>query len=92
MMKDMLIKKLEELGNDVIYFGENTRWVAVILNDCEGFYEDWETEERMYDNEELVDAFLAWLRTSSKSVIYGYYDVYEFEDFNVKLGYSSMDI
>ena len=95
-MKNTIIKKLEELGNDVVYFdftdnSERTR-IEVDFNDFVGFDEDWCEVLREFDNPVGVEEFEKFLERNCNSSVEGFYSIYNFDGFYVQVGYTSYDI
>lgn len=89
-MKELVLKKLEELGEDVwVDVDENE--INVTVNDFEGFTEDWEEIHRDYDVD-AVEEFLEWLEEHCLESYGDFYEYYEFDGFTVEIGYRSMDI
>jgi len=64
----------------------------VTLQDFEGFDDKWSEVMRDYENEELVDAFLAALKEQALRCEGDFYYIYYFNGFCVQLGYASYDI
>ena len=95
-MMEKIIAMLEELGADVYYsvrdYEEEGVTLAVTIDDFEGFDEDWSEIMRELDDEEAVDAFLEWLEEHCISHEGDFYTYYQFEGFEVQIGYSSFDI
>ena len=91
MTREMMMEALEALGADVFYSVDEEGF-DVILEDFDGFDDDWSEVFRDYDDEEAVDAFLEMLEAECSSQEGDFYVVYHFEGFDVKLGYASMDV
>jgi hypothetical protein len=86
MTKEEIIKTLEALDADVTYVDYRGT-----LHVC---LEDWGCEgDRDYDDPEAVNDFLLMLdRTSLSYDNEGYYEIYGYDGFRVKLGCASFDI
>ena len=81
MTKEMIIEMLEKLGDDVMFDIDYKGNLEIMINDFEGFDDDWCEVEREYDID-AVDAVLKEIEKSSDS----------FEGFEVCVGYCSFDI
>ena len=64
--------------------------IDVTIQDFEGFDEDW--SEIIVDVDASVEVMEDWLAAHCVSQCHDYYSEYEFEDFTVCVGCSSMDI
>lgn len=92
MTKEQIIEVINSLGEDVTYFYYKGV-LHVTLEDFGGFDENWNEIERDYDNPEAVDNFLTMLEKDSRSYDNdGYYEIYSFDGFDVRLGCASFDI
>ncbi len=90
-MKNIILNKVKELESDIIMFDfDNT--IRLTIDDLEGFDEDWSEVERELENPEGVDKFLEFLSSTCKSMEQDFYTTYNYDDFNVIVGYSSFDI
>lgn len=89
-MKELVLKKLEELGDDV-WVDVSDDEINVIVNDFEGFDEYWSEIHRDYDVD-AVGAFVEWLEEHCLESYGDLYDYYEFDGFVVEVGYRSFDI
>lgn len=93
MSYEMMVAQLEALGHDVYFdFDEESREFDVVIQDWEGFDEDWSEVMRDFDDEDAVDAFEEMLEAEALSVEGDFYRYYDFGDFSVCLGFSSFDI
>lgn len=90
-MKNIILEKLNNLGNDVD-FNEYNGVIEIDFNDFEGFDEDWNEVLRDYDNPSMVSELLDFLSNNCKEVIKDFYTTYIFNDFQVVVGYASYDI
>ncbi len=91
MNREQILEMANALGNDAIVLNL-TDHISVDFNDFEGFDDEWEEIMRDYDDEEAVEAFEEMLRKEALSVEDGFYTVYHFDGFDVKVGYTSYDI
>jgi hypothetical protein len=92
MTKEQIIEVMNSLGEDVTYW-DYDNVLHVTLEDFAGFDENWNEVDRDYDNPEAVNDFLIMLEDSCH--VYdndGLYELYRFDDFDVKLGCASFDI
>ena len=90
-MKNIIIEKINNLGADASY-SEYNNCVEICLNDFVGFDEDWSEISRDYDNPSAVAELLEFLSNNAKEVKEEFYTFYNFDDFNVVVGYASFDI
>lgn len=65
--------------------------ISLTIEDFAGFDEDWCEQFRDYD-EDAVDALLEWLEEHALSMDGDYYTYYQFDGFEVQVGYASYDI
>lgn len=91
MTKEMIIEMLEKLGDDVMFDIDYKGNLKIVINDFEGFDDDWCEIEREYDAD-AVDAVLKEIEKSAVSVDGDFYRYYSFEGFEVCVGYCSFDI
>ena len=89
-MFNLVLEKLEKLGENVEYKVKDTE-IKVVVLDFIGYNDNWEEVYRDYD-EDAVEDFEEWLEDNCVSCQCDYYQYYEFDGFNVEIGYSSMDI
>lgn len=90
-MKNIILEKLNNLGNDVD-FNEYNGVIEIDFNDFCGFDEDWNEVLRDYDNPSMVSELLDFLSNNCKEVVNDFYTTYIFNDFQVIVGYASYDI
>ena len=91
MTKEMIIEMLEKLGEDVMFDIDYEGNFDIVINDFEGFDNDWCEIERKYDKD-AVNAVLKEIEKSAISVDGDFYRYYSFEDFEICVGYASFDI
>lgn len=97
-MKEKVIAMLKDLGNDVIWIDwkypdpDGKTRISVDFDDFDGFDEDWSEEFRDFDDEDKCENFIRFLRKECKSMDEDFYSYYYFEDFYVRVGYTSYDI
>lgn len=92
MTKEMMMKAIEALGNDVSVFEDSEGTLCITVEDFEGFNDDWEEIDREFDDLEAVESFLDMLEEECISKDGDFYTYYEFEGFTVQLGYGSYSI
>lgn len=90
-MKELVMAKLAEVEDVLVDERKDGKEIVVIVDNFEGFDEDWCEIEHEYD-EEKVDALQEWLAEHCECEYGDFYRYYEFDGFSVKWGYSSMDI
>lgn len=86
------IKNLEKVKDISVnsYSGENS--IDITINDFDGFNDDWGEDFCDLANPELLNEFLEFLDNNCIEKKEDYYDVYEFENFSIHIGYASYDI
>lgn len=90
-MKNIILNKVKELESDITMFDfDNT--INLTIDDLEGFDEDWSEVERELENSNGVNEFLEFLANTCKSMEQDFYTTYNYDGFNVVVGYSSFDI
>ena len=92
MTREMMVEVLEGLGADVSY-KVTKEGFRVVIEDFEGFDENWSELDREYEDPEAVDCFEEMIET--ESMYYtddDYYPLYHFEGFTLQLSYASADI
>ena len=90
-MKNIILNKVKELESDITMFDfDNT--INLTIDDLEGFTEDFEEVGRELENPEGVEKFLEFLSSTCKSVEQDFYTTYNYDGFDVIVGYSSFDI
>lgn len=92
MTKDMMLAAIAALKNDASLWIEDDYCLHVTLEDFDGFDDNWSEIDRPFDDADAVEAFLEMLENKCISFEDDYYSVYHFNDFDVKVGYSSFDI
>ena len=90
-MKNIILNKVKELESDIIMFDFDTT-IRLTIDDIEGFDEDWSEIERELENSNGVNEFLEFLANTCKSMEQDFYTTYNYDDFDVIVGYSSFDI
>lgn len=91
MTRTELVNTLNTLGNDVSY-DEYESTFNVTIEDFEGFDDNWNEIYRDYDNPQAVEDFENMLENECNRFEGDFYRDYYFNDFTVRLGYSSYDI
>jgi hypothetical protein len=94
-MMEIIIAMLEKMSEDVDYrvreIEDEKPELVITVEDFEGFDDDWSEVMRDYD-EEAVDGLIEWLEEHCISEEGDLYSYYQFEEFDVQLGYTSFDI
>ena len=86
-----VLARVAEVEDVSVWEHEGCGCIALTIEDFDGFDEDWCEQFRDYD-EDAVDALLEWLEEHALSVDGDFYTYYQFEDFEVRVGYASYDI
>ena len=89
-MLEVVVNMLKELGEDVSYMMVREE-LHVIIEDFDGFDEDWQEVDREY-NVEAVEGFVEWLEAQAQQVEGDYYVRYRLQGVAVCVGYASYDI
>lgn len=87
---EMVVALLESLGEDVSFYVVDGD-LHVVVEDFEGFDDDWSEVDRDYDGD-AVDAVYEALSEACVSEDGDYYHYFYFDGFSVCWGYASMDI
>lgn len=89
-----MMTALEACGDASVWETEEDGMLCydVTLQDFDGFDDEWSEVMRDYEDEELVDAFLAALESQALRCEGDFYHTYYFDGFCVQLGYASYDI
>jgi hypothetical protein len=90
-MMTTILERIEQLGADASVFVTDER-VYVTLEDFDGFDENWCEIDRPFDNPELVEALLEWLRAECDCADEEFSMHYYFGGLEIIVQYSSMDI
>ena len=92
-MKEKLMEMVKELEKvDDVIVNEYNNEIHLDFNDFDGFDEDWEEIDRDYVNFDLVEKVQDFLKNNCLSCDNDYYTTYNFDTFNVVVGYTSYDI
>ena len=91
MTIETIITQLDRISDDADYT-INGNHIRLIIDDFEGFDEDWSEIEREFVDEDAVDETLEWLEKNADYVDGDFYRYYHFGDIVVKVGYTSFDI
>lgn len=91
-MRNTLETYINKLASDCYsHVRDNQYWVTFV--NFVGFDEEWEEVFRDYDNPELINEFVEWLRANAKSSNIGFCtELYEFDDFKVVVDSTANDI
>lgn len=90
MTHEEVMALLETLGNDVL-ISDYGDMIRVTVEDFKDFDDDW-CEVILDYNEEAVNRVLKTLEAHCTEVINNFYTDYHFDDFWVRVGYTSYDI
>lgn len=90
-MKDTILERINNLGEDV-YFFETEKSIEITINNFNGYYENGEEEFRDFLNPKGVQELIVYLTDNSKVIEPDFYTHYIFDEFEVSLGYASYDI
>ena len=89
-MLELVMERLEMLGADVsVDVREGV--IDVVVEDFEGFDDEGEEIFLDYDSE-AIEAFEEWLEEHCLEYCGDFYQYYQFEGFQVIVGYASFDI
>lgn len=91
-MFNEFMKMVNACGTDAIIERHCDGTYVLTLEDFDGFDEDWHEIEREFENDEAVDALLAWLNANCTERDANLYVRYTFPDFQVTVGYASFNI
>ena len=92
MTKEMAMALLEKATKDLIIdINEEGNEIEVIVNDFEGFDENWSEIYRDYDAE-LISEIFNELDKNCNSKEDDFYINYNFDNFTVCVGFASFDI
>ena len=78
---EKILEMIKAMGNDVANYEVSEGYISVVIDDFEGFDDDWSEIMRDYENPEAVDAFEEYVAEHES----------EF-DFEVVIDYTSSDI
>ena len=90
-MKDTILKMLDDLKDDVIFYIYKDI-IHVDIDDFVGFDDDWNEIFRDYTNPKGLGKLLAYLDKNALNVVDDLYTTYCLKDCIVKVGYTSFDI
>ena len=92
MTYEMFNEMVRALCDDVNLRTDSKGLIHLTVDDFLGFDENWDEIYREFDDEDAVDEFLEALEVECNEASGDYYRTYYFDEFAVKVGYSSMDI
>jgi hypothetical protein len=92
MTIEIIIAQLERISADSEYDIINNNRIDLIIDDFDGYDDDWGEQERELINGDLVDEVLDWLEKNADCVDGDFYTYYHFGEIVVELSYSSFDI
>lgn len=91
MSQEMVLELLASAGQDISYHVDGDGDIIAIVQDFEGFDDDWSEVFSDYD-EDLIDSIEEQLEESCLSREGDFYYCYHFDGFSVVWGYASYDI
>ncbi len=91
-MKEIIIKMVKDLRDDVDFREYKNNIIVVTIDDFLGFNDNYEEEFREYENPQKVEAFKDFLESECIRKEGILYTSYTFKDCKVVLGYTSFDI
>jgi hypothetical protein len=83
--------QLDRISADSWYYVTDNN-INLIINDFEGFDENWSEVDREFIDEDTVEEVLEWLEENADNVDGDFYCYYYFGDIVVQVGYTSFDI
>ena len=89
-MLEQIIEMLEKVGDSITYYVSGSE-IDVVVQDFDGFDEDWCEIDADYD-EDAVDGLTEWLEEHCDSHDGDFYHYYYFGEIEVCFGYASFDI
>ena len=90
--KEMILAQLDKIAIDSEYLIFDNR-IVLIINDFEGFDENWNEIERDLVDADAVKEVLKWLKENSYYTEGGdLFCTHHFDDFTVQIDYASNDI
>lgn len=92
MTFENVCETLDGLESDCWYELRGKNQLYVIFNDFEGFDENWDEIMRDYDNPKGVEMFLDLLEKNAAFIEGASCRTYHFDNFSVKVDYTSNDI
>lgn len=91
-MFNEFMKMVDACGTDAIIERHSDGTYVLTIEDFNGFDEDWNEIEREFENDEAVNALLAWLNANYTKRNANLYVHYIFPDFQLTVGYASFNI
>lgn len=91
MTMGQIIERLETIKADADYKVKNNE-IDLVINDFEGFNEDWGEVDREFNDLEAVEDTLDWLEENADKIEGDIYQFYYFSEIVVCVGYTSFDI
>lgn len=92
MTFENVCEMLDDLKDDCWYTLRDGNLLEVTFNDFEGFDENWNEIMRDYVDPENVEKFLDLLEQNAAFIEGILYRIYHFNNFSVRIGYTSFDI
>lgn len=92
MSLEMVLELLASAGDDLMVDVDSDGDVDVVVQDFEGFDDDWSEVMRDLDDDDLIDSIEEQLSAECISEEGDFYHYYHFDGFSVCWGYASFDI
>lgn len=92
MSREQVMELLESAGADLLVDVRSDGEIAVVVQDFEGFDDDWEEVERELDDPDRVEEIEEVLEREALSASGDFYRYYQFDGFSVCWGYASFEI
>ena len=91
MTIEIITAQLDRISADS-WHDINGNNIDLIIDDFEGFDDNWCEIDREYDDPEAVEEVLEWLEENADFVDGDFYRYYHFGEIVVEVGYTSFDI
>lgn len=94
-MKNIILKMLKELGDDVKYIDctdETNGYINIMVQDTKGYDKDFKAIPRKYNHPNEVNELIKFIQENGEFEGYIFYRVYSFKDFDIQLGHTSVDV
>ena len=89
-----LFKELEQLDKSdfSLVIKEQDMIIDIVINDFDGFTDEWESIERDLTDEQSVENFIDWLEENCDSCVCDYYQTYYISGWEICVSYESANI
>lgn len=89
----MILKNLREVEDVDYSYSKSYNTLFIVINDFNGFDDNWDEVDRNYNKPELVDELIKFINTNTTLMNEHSLDEhYSFNGINIQLSYSSEDI